>query len=240
MSLLQKESVNRTGFLFNPLDGRKLRDFAEEQPADPNAPPTSIAAMRAACAAEADPIGSIPVDGTADMAAAGTSSDVVATPVSPRFLDRLGERLAFERSGVRLYEALISKVESYGEGDGKMKARLEHFRAEEAEHFALLCDCIVKLGADPTAQTPAADVCGVTSMGFVQMMCDPRTDVSPALTALLAVEATDQCGWELLIAMAQAEGLVEMVDAFSDALKQENEHLTSVKQWLTDIATGGA
>ena len=110
MSLLQKENVNRTGFLFNPIDGRKLRDFAEEQPADRNAPPTSVAAMRAACAAEADPIGSIPVDGMADMAAAGTSSDVVATPVSPMFLDRLGERLAFERSGVRLYEALISVI----------------------------------------------------------------------------------------------------------------------------------
>ncbi|ANJ86751.1 hypothetical protein MB84_31360 (plasmid) [Pandoraea oxalativorans] len=60
----------------------------------------------------------------------------------------------------------------------------------------MLCDCIVKPSADPTAQTPAAEVCGVTSPGLVQVMCDPRTDVSQALTALLSGEATDQCGRE--------------------------------------------
>ena len=31
-----------------------------------------------------------------------------------QFLDKLGERLAFERTGVRLYEALISKHEALG------------------------------------------------------------------------------------------------------------------------------
>ncbi|MBN4667452.1 ferritin-like domain-containing protein [Pandoraea nosoerga] len=239
MSSLPNETVNRTGFLFNPVDGRALRDFAEEQPADPEGPVTSVATMRAACAAEADSIGSIPADGVAGMTATSGSTDIAATTCSPMFLDRLGERLAFERSGVRLYEALLTKVESLG-GDPQMKERLAHFRAEEAEHFSLLAECIDKLGADPTAQTPAADVCGVTSMGFVQALSDPRTDIPQSLTALLSVEAADQCGWELLITMAEAEGLTEMVESFGRALEQENEHLTTVKGWLSALAASGA
>ncbi|APD11311.1 hypothetical protein UC34_14680 [Pandoraea vervacti] len=195
--------------------------------------------MRATCAAEADAIGSMPTDGISGMRPAGTSTSLTATAASPMFLDRLGERLAFERSGVRLYEALISKVENCGDDYGPMQARLSHFRAEEAAHFAMLADCIHQLGADPTAQTPAADVCGVMSMGFIQVLSDPRTDVPQARTALVAIEAADQCGWELLIEMANAEGVPEMAQAFGEALKQENEHLSSVKQWLSEIATAG-
>jgi hypothetical protein len=33
-------------------------------------------------------------------------------------VDKLGERLAFERSGTRLYETLLSKFDSYGPFEG--------------------------------------------------------------------------------------------------------------------------
>jgi hypothetical protein len=42
-------------------------------------------------------------------------------------LDKLGERLAFERSGTRLYEALVSKHDAFGSfSGGPSREDLEH------------------------------------------------------------------------------------------------------------------
>ena len=80
------------------------------------------------------------------------------------FIDKLGERLAFERSGTRLYQAFLTKCEASQDGAGVLDVdKLEHFCAAEAQHFTMLADCIESLGGDPTAQTPSADVAGVAS-----------------------------------------------------------------------------
>src|SRR5690606_21457866 len=97
-------------------------------------------------------------------------------------INKLGERLAFERSGVRIYESFIEKCES-ATNDGKDVSpvpleRLWEFRNQEAQHFRLLKQSIESLGADPTAQTPDADVIGVSSMGLMKAIMDPRTSIS--------------------------------------------------------------
>src|SRR4029434_375002 len=84
------------------------------------------------------------------------------------FLDKLGERIAFERTGTRLYGALITKhLASINAGNdvlapaaaGETAAEtLQRIRAEELEHFHMLCDAVTQLGGDPSAQTPCADV----------------------------------------------------------------------------------
>ena len=72
------------------------------------------------------------------------------------FVDKLGERLGFERTGVRLYDALVTKCRaSDALMDGPTSEDLEVIRAEELAHFDLLRDMIESLGADPTALTPS-------------------------------------------------------------------------------------
>lgn len=52
------------------------------------------------------------------------------------FLDKLSERLAFERTGVRLYEALLNKCQTLGESaPGPTLEDIEHIGSEELEHF---------------------------------------------------------------------------------------------------------
>ena len=175
------------------------------------------------------------------------------------------ERAAFERSGTRLYEALITKfqgVQALGQEvlvpadqlpafDGAAAApgsvmgeaplqTLMRIRNEELEHFRMLGMAIEKMGGDPTAQTPCADVTATASMGILQVVTDPRTTLAQCLNAVLTAELTDNAGWELLIQLAEDAGETELAGRFLGALSQEQEHLAIVKGWLTQLVTQGA
>jgi rubrerythrin len=150
-------------------------------------------------------------------------------------VDKLGERLAFERSGVRLYEALLTKYQATPEKlPGMSVEKLTHFRDEEAKHFKLVADALDMLGADPTAQTPGADVTGVESMGLMQVLDDPRTTIPQSLHAVLVAELADHAGWELLIKLAEDMGQKDMAKQFHGALEEEEEHLTHVRNWVEE------
>src|SRR5690606_16269277 len=106
------------------------------------------------------------------------------------------------------------------------------FHDEEARHFALLRAAIERIGADPTATTPAADIAGVEAMGLFQVISDPRTSLVQSLDALLIAELADNDGWRRLIDMARAFGQDEMVDEFTLADLEEQRHLEAVRRWL--------
>lgn len=203
---------------------------------------------------ESDAVGSIPVPATLKGVAKSGLSKLKGKHPGV-FLDKLGERLAYERTGVRLYDALLLKYASaaqLGEGevlpaiqlegeDGQARAAesseqmLNRIRSEELQHFQLLTDAIVKMGGDPTSMTPCADVAALASSGFMQVLNDPRTTLAQCLNAMLAVELADNAGWELLASLADDIGEADLAGQFLGALAQEQEHLHIVKQWLTGL-----
>jgi hypothetical protein len=48
--------------------------------------------------------------------------------------------------------------------------KLERICKEELEHFHMLWECLETLGADPTVQTPSADVAAVASQGIPKVL----------------------------------------------------------------------
>jgi hypothetical protein len=149
------------------------------------------------------------------------------------FMDKLGERLAFERGGTRLYQLMLGKLRANGRvSGGPSVADVEHIMNEELDHFRLITSCIEQLGGDPTVVTPSADLTGVASTGLVQIMSDPRTTVPQCLQALLMAELTDHDGWEMLVKMAEGLGHDEIASQFNAALGSEQEHLESVRGWI--------
>lgn len=156
------------------------------------------------------------------------------------FLDKLGERLAFERMGVRLYQALCDKLEG-GDGfpGGPSAGELEHIRREEAQHFLLLDEVIRQQGGDPTTMTPCADLVGVESMGVHHVVVDPRTTLAQGLHAILVAELADNAGWELLVELARHVGVEDAARRFQHALDEEQEHLRMVRGWVRAHAIGG-
>lgn len=175
-------------------------------------------------------LGSIPVPRTAKgVVKAGAKA--LTGKKAHVLLDKLGERLAFERSGTRLYEAFIGKC-AIAPDDGIVDmAQLRHFRDEEASHFAMLEQCIVQLGGDPTAQTPCADLAAVESTGLMQAVTDPRTTVVQALHAMLVAELADNAAWEDLVTLAEKLGETDMAEQFREADTREGEHLECLRRW---------
>lgn len=149
------------------------------------------------------------------------------------FLDKLGERLAFERTGIRLYDALIGKLETSRTHAAVLPKGTLHylnkFRNEEAKHFELIRQCMENVGADPTALTPSADCNGVASQGLLQVVTDPRTSFAQSVQAILIAELTDLDGWALLLHLASAMEFKEMAQAFQNALTEEQKHLDHIR-----------
>ena len=223
--------LNRTGAQAAHADIDEMQATAEQLSPDLPSDGEALAAMRRAYIAEAARVGSVPVPGTLKGVVKTTLAK--ATGSRPEtFIDKLGERLAFERSGTRLYEALITKCEALDEGPAIDVDRLRQFRDEEARHFKLLVAAMETLGADPTAQTPCADVSGVASLGLMQVIDDPRTDVAHCLNAVLIAELADHAGWELLIELARTAGHPDLAEQFEAALGEEMVHQQTIRAWL--------
>jgi tRNA isopentenyl-2-thiomethyl-A-37 hydroxylase MiaE len=123
---------------------------------------------------------------------------------------------------------------------GPSRDQLEKILGDELSHFVLVREALEKLGADPTALTPSADLSAVASMGIPQVLQDPRTNLVQCLEALLVAELTDNSGWELLVELAQGLRQTELVERFEDALGVEAEHLMQVRRWLIAGVTGEA
>ncbi|MES2325263.1 MAG: ferritin-like domain-containing protein [Pseudomonadota bacterium] len=226
--------MNRTGIQMSPIDSKAMQNvdpsMTSEEPGDESA----LADLRNAYITDADTLGSVPLPGT--VSGVLNMGFAILKGGSPQILlDKLGERLAFERTGTRLYDALITKCEVMLDGDISMTIDdLEQIRADEARHFLLLRDAIVSLGGDPTSQTPSADLSGVESMGLVQVLNDPRTTVAQSLHAIVTAELCDKSGWETLVALADEHDLTKMVDDFTQALNEEREHLALVQTWYEE------
>jgi hypothetical protein len=256
--------MNRTGTATSPLDVKAMTDAADAlspvQPIDT----TAMDAERLVYINNAEAVGSIPPPASMKgVFKAGMAKMKGGAPSI--FMDKLGERIAFERAGTRLYEALITKYQAVhglgqevlmpadqlpllddrGVAPGSIAGEspletLHRIRNEELEHFRMLCAAMQKMGGDPTAQTPCADVSATASMGIVQVLTDPRTTLAQCLNALLTAELADNAGWELLVQLAEDAGETELAGRFLGALGQEQEHLAVVKGWLTQLVTQGA
>lgn len=221
---------NRTGIGMSPIDSQQMIDAAQATPPSSQGDASALAALDSAYIEEAEPVGSVPLPGTLKGAAQATLNKLAGK--NPEVLiDKLGERLAFERTGTRLYDYLINKCETTQADSGISIDTLRRFRREEAQHFKLVAKALESLGADPTAQTPGADVGAVASSGVLQVLSDPRTSVPQSLEAILTAELVDNAGWELLFKLAGQMGLYDMETEFRAALMEEENHLMQIRQW---------
>lgn len=224
--------MNRTGLDMAPLSKGDMVKYAQAEAGRTPESDGSFEAVHMAYIEEAERVGSVPVPATVKGIASTAASKL--TGKKPEVLiDKLGERLAFERAGTRLYEAMLLKCGAADSANNPIDvSALARIRDDEEMHFHLVHKFIERLGADPTAMTPCADVVGMQGMGLMQVISDPRTTVAQALNALLTAELTDNASWDLLVELAQQTGHDEMATEFSAALEVERQHVDMVRGWL--------
>lgn len=226
--------TNRTGIKLSPIDSKAMIEGADQSAVSPGTP-DQIDELRRELSEGAPPRGTVPPPATLK----GVAKSAVETIKGNKptvFIDLLGERLAFERGGVRLYQALMAKFEAADTDvhrGGPTRAELERFEQQELSHAALLVRAIEQIGADPTVMTPSADVVGVTATGLFQLLTDPRTTLTEALRGMLVAELTDNDGWRLLAQIAREMKHDDLAREFEGALAEEETHLERVRGWLT-------
>jgi rubrerythrin len=227
--------VNQTGVMANPDLAAELIQGAKKTIPSSESGVEQVEANRASYLKEGLPIGSPPVivvneqQGEEELAADADRMSVL--------LDKLGERLAFERQGTRLYEAFLQKLEQapLENGGGPSSEDLRHIGDEELEHFKLLQEAIAEIGGDATVQTPSADVVGVLSHGILQVVSDPRTTIPQTLQAVLSAELADNDGWQMLNELAGQLGRSDLATKCAKAFQEEQEHLENVRGWLSEM-----
>jgi rubrerythrin len=228
------ELVNRTGMAVSPEAGEMRETAAHFRPQGSEQQFRLL--RQEARRTSPEPVGTMPPPASLT----GVVRDAVRRLGGQKttvLLDKIGERLAFERTGTRLYETLIEKLEAGGgfEG-GPTREQLERIRDQEAAHFHLLHERMIELDGDPTAVTPSADLAAVTSMGVVAVVSDARTNLAESLEAILVAELADRDGWVRLVELAEQAGQDELARACRQAEREEEEHLANVRSWLSAYA----
>jgi rubrerythrin len=224
--------TNLTGLVTAPQRSQEMLTGTEEFPPSSEGSAEDLALVRIAYAKEVEPLGSMPPlvhgKGKGKSAAKAVKGEQLLL-----FMDKLGERLAFERTGTRLYEALVSKHDAFGSfAGGPSREALEHIRQEEYQHLTLLQSVIEQLDGDPTAVTPSANLHATAAHGIQMVIVDPRTTLLQSLEAILIAELADNACWEALIELAQEAGKDTFVQQFQEALRNEQDHLDKVQAWL--------
>lgn len=232
-----KLGPNRTGMEMSPTDARKMVEGAEKLTDTTPAPSDRIAEFRKLAIEESGAVGSVPVPGTFKGALAAGKEKLKGH--NPEVLiNKLGQRLAFERAGTRLYDALIIKC-----GAGMDKAttavvsmdKLDQFRNEECDHALLVASVLEEFGADPTAMTPDANVSALASMGLPKVITEPRTTILQCLEAIQIAELADNVAWENLQELCRSMGLDEVAASFDKPIAQEQVHQEVISDWIKQL-----
>lgn len=223
--------MNRTGLGASPVDARRTTQGGQAGMPIPSIDTTEIEDLRVAYSREAEPVGTMPPPATVKGAVKTVARALKGEKVNV-FLDLLGERLAYERTGVRLYEALMAKLAAADvHPRGPTRLDLEELRDDELTHMALCEQAILELGGDPTTMTPCADVTAVLGSGLLKVVTDSRTTLTQCLKAMITAENTDTDSWMVLADMAEKLGHQELFESFRDVLLKEEEHLAKVRTW---------
>lgn len=223
------KSINRTGMKLSAHE-EEMREVSRITV--PDRPNGTVAELKRSYFQDVHGIGSMPPPaGVKGVVKSGI--DAIKGHDAFVLIDKMGERMAFERTGVRLYDALIEKLEHGQSWDGgPTLEQLRSIREEELEHFLLLKEELERMGGDPTVMTPTADLVAVESEGLQKVLADARTDVAQGMHAILVAELADGEGWALLTRLASRLEHDQLAERFSRAQHQESEHLRLVKGWL--------
>ncbi len=153
-----------------------------------------------------------------------------------KVIDVLGERLAFERAGVKLYDRILEVMRQRSdENVARMLPEMQQHRDEEKEHEEWLEAQIRALGGDAHAETDKAKLVTRESKGIEEVVMSDA-ELPHLLHALLAAELVDNAGWDLLAQLADEAGDRSAKKDFKKRLHEEEDHLLFVRKAVEKLS----
>jgi bacterioferritin (cytochrome b1) len=159
----------------------------------------------------------------------------LATKNANKVIDLLNERLAFERSGVKLYDALLTRLRAVEDPELKaLLGQVKEYREEEKEHEEWLEEQIRALGGDTHTPTEHSVLVQTESEGVERIMRRDQS-IPHDFHALLTAELADNAGWDLLVQIADEFGDSAAKKEFKKRLHEEEKHLLFVRNTLLEL-----
>jgi bacterioferritin (cytochrome b1) len=157
-----------------------------------------------------------------------------------KVIDLLNERLVFERSGVKLYDKILSEMKQANDPLlHRMHPEMKKHRDQEKEHEEWLEDQIRNLGGDAHAQTEHSKLIVAESSGIegVVLRGEGNGNALPHLFhALLTAELVDNAGWELLLELADRADDDDARRELRKRLHEEEDHLYLIRRTVSKYA----
>jgi hypothetical protein len=153
-------------------------------------------------------------------------------------LRKLGQRLAFERASVRLYEALIFKCLAVQKGKKKVVSldQLRQFRDEEVEHSLLVKKAIETLGFDPDEWIPDMDSTLLSTLQMPRVFSKKNTSILQCLESVQIFATNDNAEWHTLHELFTNMGLQDLADEFNQALEEDSRQLVTLSRWIYQLS----
>jgi rubrerythrin len=148
-----------------------------------------------------------------------------------QLIDKIGERIAYEKIVIHLYEKLLEKHQVSDLNELPPYELLKQFHREEIDHYRLLSDVMISLGGDPRKLTPSANLENLAVNGWIKVLDDPKSTFDQCLHIVHHAELGDNDSWELLVELAELSELKEIAEEFRNCLAQEEGHLLNVRNW---------
>jgi bacterioferritin (cytochrome b1) len=153
-----------------------------------------------------------------------------------KVIDVLNERLTFERSGVKLYDAIVGNMQRSKNAEiARMLAPMRAHRDQEKEHEEWLEEQIRALGGDAHGQTEMSELITAESAGIEKVVTGDQNLVHQ-MHALLTAELVDNSGWELLLELADDADDADARREFRRRLHEEEEHLIFMRRAVVAFA----
>jgi len=153
-------------------------------------------------------------------------------------LRKLGQRLAFERASVRLYEALIFKCLALQKGQRKVVSldQLRQFRDEEVEHSLLLKKAIETLGFDADDWIPEMDSTLLSTLQIPKVFSKKNTTILQCLESVQIFATNDNAEWHTLHGLFTNMGLQDVSEEFNQALEEDSRQLETISRWIYQLS----
>ncbi len=153
-----------------------------------------------------------------------------------KLLDLLTERLTFERTGVKLYDSVLSKMQkSEDKVIASMIPQLKKQRDQEKEHEEWLEEQVRALGSDAHTETDLSELVLREARG-VKEVIESDDELTHLFHALLVAELVDENGWKLLVQLADEAQDEEALRSIIQRAREEEDHLVYVRSVVAAYA----
>lgn len=155
------------------------------------------------------------------------------------YIQKLADRLAFERGETRLVSLAINRLERAKSAvPSRAISVLQINQSHDETHAELVRKILLSLKPEALDSWRLFDGVNRAYRGFFDVLVSPHSDFLRIFQILYFAKLASNGEWEVLIDLTRKFNGAEASRPFKEALAQERQHLTEIKQIYYQLVVG--